>query len=69
MIKEIKDYSTAGFVLKPNAPEIKDIFLKIKEEFEEFGIEVFLDNKSAKMIDMEGIKFSKMCKKCDFLVS
>jgi NAD+ kinase len=67
--KEIKDYKVAGFVLKPNAKEIKDIYLKIKEQFEAYGIEVMLDKTSAKMIDLEGVEFKKMCKVCDFLVS
>jgi NAD+ kinase len=67
--KEIKDYTKAGFVLKPNAPEIKDLFLKIKKEFESAGIEVFLESKSAKMIGYEGLAFSKLCQSCDFFVS
>jgi len=69
--KEIKDYKIAGFVLKPNTPEIKDIFLKIKAQFENYGFEVLLEQKSAKMINLEelGLEFDSLCKKSDFFVS
>jgi len=65
----IKNYKRAGFILKPNAPEIKDIYLNIKKQFEEYGIEVVLEDKSAQMIGLDGVKFDEMCKSCDFLVS
>jgi len=67
--KEIKDYKSVGFVLKPNAPEIKDIYIKIKDQFKTYGLDVHLEAKSAKMIGLEGVEFSKMCKLCDFFVS
>jgi len=68
-VSDIKDYKVAGFVLKPNAPEIKDIFLKIKEQFNSVGIEVLIDSTSANMIGLEGIEFNQMCDRSDFLVS
>ena len=65
----IKSYKRAGFILKPNAQEIKDIYLKIKKKFENYGFEVLLEEKSAQMIGLSGIKFNQMCESCDFLVS
>jgi len=65
----IKNYKRAGFILKPNAPEIKDIYLNIKKQFEDYGIEVVLEDKSAQMIGLDGVEFDEMCKSCDFLVS
>jgi len=60
----------AGFVIKPNAPEIRDIYEKIKAKFEERNIEVLLVEHSAKMIgSSEGVSFEKLCDKSDFLVS
>jgi len=67
--KEIKDYKSVGFVLKPNAPEIKDVYLDIKKQFESYGLEVYLEKNSAKMIGLEGLEFNKMCELCDFFVS
>ncbi len=69
MEKAIKDFTCAGFTLKPNAPELKMLFLDIKKKFQKFGIDVLISADSAKMIGLEGVEFSKMCQKCDFLVS
>ena len=71
MEKSIKEYSCAGFTLKPDAPELKETFLDIKAKFEKYGISVYIGKKSAKMIGLEeeGTDFATMCKKCDFLVS
>ena len=70
MEKEIKNYSTAGFVLRPDTPELKDTFLKIKKQFEKFNIKVLIEKNSAKTIKVgSGIDFNDMCKESDFLVS
>ena len=70
MEKSIKDYSSAGFTLKPDAPELRETFLDIKAKFEKYGIKVYISKESAKMISLnDGIDFDKMCKSCDFLVS
>ena len=68
-MKELLQIKTAGFILKPNDPEIKSIFLRIKAQFESKGIEVILAKRSADMIGEEGIDFTKMCEVSDFLVS
>ncbi len=67
--KKIQEYSSAGFTLKPNAPELKQTFLDIKKKFEDYGIKVYIGKRSAKMIGLEGIDFKEMCKVCDFFVS
>jgi len=65
----IKDYKIAGFILRPDTPEIKELFLEIRSKFIESGINVLVANKSANMIGVEGIDFNSMCKKSDFLIS
>ena len=60
---------TAGFILKPEAPEIKVLFERIKKQFEAKGIRVLLAERSAAMIGEEGIPFEEMCAQADFLVS
>jgi len=67
--KEIKNYKKAGFILKPNSPDIKELYLDIKSRFNKYGIEVELAKNSAQMIGLEGVEFEQMCKECDFLVS
>lgn len=60
---------TAGFILKPNAPEIKTLYERIKAEFESKGITVLIGENSAEMIGVDGLPFEKMCERSDFLVS
>ena len=58
-----------GVVLRPSSPDIKDLFLKVKSEFEKYNSKVYLDTNSAKMIGLIGIEFDRMCEMCDILVS
>jgi len=67
--EKLTNIKIAGIVLKPNAPEIKDVYLEIKSYFESEGIEVLLECNSASMIGLEGLGFDEVCMSCDFLVS
>jgi len=68
-LEKLAQIKTAGFILKPNAPEIKPLYEKIKAQFEAKGITVVIGENSAEMIGIEGLPFEKMCEKVDFLVS
>ncbi|WP_415408137.1 NAD(+)/NADH kinase [Sulfurovum sp. CS9] len=68
-MEKLAQIKTAGFILKPNAPEIKPLYEKIKAQFEAKGIAVLVGQNSAEMIGLEGLPFEKMCEKSDFLVS
>ena len=62
--------SIAGFILKPDAADIKDIYLDIKKEFEKFDIKVLLELDSANKLNIsDGIDFDILCQKSDFLVT
>jgi len=67
--EKLSQVKIAGFVIKPNAPEIRPIYEEIKAKFEARGIEVLLVEHSAKMIGLKGVEFSEMCESSDFLVS
>jgi NAD+ kinase len=67
--EKLSQVKTAGFVIKPNAPEIRPVYDDIKAKFEARGIEVLLVEHSAKMIGREGVDFFEMCEASDFLVS
>ncbi len=67
--QKLAQIKTAGFILKPNDPEIKTLYERIKAEFEARGITVLLAERSASMIETEGIPFESMCEQSDFLVS
>ena len=60
----------AGFILKPDASDIKDIYLDIKKMFENSGIKVLLEKTSAVQLDIDGgLDFDKLCLESDFLVT
>ena len=65
----IKDFKVAGFILRPNSPEIKELFLDIKSKFKRYGIDVLVANRSANMIGVDGMDFDEMCRRSDFLIS
>jgi NAD+ kinase len=69
-LDKLKNIATAGLVLRPNSPEIKQTYLEIKQQFENVNIKVVLETSSALMIEEEnGLDFETLCKQSDFLVS
>ncbi len=58
--KITKKIENIGIILKPNSPELKDAYLKIKYLFENKNINIFLEEQSAKMIDDSGFSL-KIC--------
>jgi len=68
-MEKLEQIKTAGFVLKPDTPEIRTLFLSIRETFRSKGVEVLLSEISASMIGLEGIAFDRLCQESDFLVS
>jgi len=68
--EKLSQVKVAGFIVKPDAPELFSIYSSIKEQFEAHNIKVFLVDYSANMFgDLEGLSFSDLCEKSDFLVS
>ncbi|MEA3383453.1 MAG: NAD(+)/NADH kinase [Campylobacterota bacterium] len=66
----LEKQNIAGFILKPNGSDIKDIYLDIKKKFESFSIIVLLDIDSSKTLGLEdGLDFKELCKRSDFLVT
>ena len=67
---KLKQKEVAGFILKPDATDIKDIYLDIKKMFENIGITVLLEENGAKQLDiLDGLDFDSLCKASDFLVT
>ena len=68
--EKLKQIKKAGFVLKPNSPEIKDEYYIIKEYFLKANIQVSSEKNSAIMIEEEdGLELDELASHCDFLVS
>ena len=67
--QRLKQIKSVGFILKPDTPEIKDLYIEIKLKFETKGISVLLSERSATMIGEIGLPFERLCEEADFLVS
>jgi len=68
--KLLEQTNIAGFILKPEAHDIKDIYLEIKQIFEDFGIEVLLEKTAAMQLNISnGKEFDELCHLSDFLVT
>lgn len=65
----LKNVKSAGIILKPSSPELKNTYLKIKELFENADIEILLEDNSANMISLKGFSLEELCHKVDFLIS
>ncbi len=65
----LTNIKSAGIILKPSSPELKDIYLKIKTLFEEANINIYLEDNSANMISLNGYSLDELCQKVDFLIS
>jgi len=58
-----------GIVLRPDSPELKKVYEKIKELFAHKGVFLLLEKDSAIMIEEDGLDFDTLCKRVDFLIS
>ena len=68
--KKLENKSKAGIILKPESPEIKKEYFEIVDYFKAHNIETFLEEKSAKMLNLNrGNTLEELCEKVDFLVS
>ncbi len=66
----LENKKLAGIILRPNSQGLKDIYLHIKQTFEEFDITTILDISSANMIEVDGgYEFDELVQKADFLVT
>lgn len=66
----LQNKNLAGIILRPNSPELKDVYFQIKEKFEQQNIKTVIDISSALMIGLdEGYPLEKLASECDFLVT
>ena len=68
-LEQLSSIKTAGIILRPSSPELKDTYFKIKELFQNADIEILLEDNSAHMIDLIGLPLDELCQRADFLIS
>ena len=67
--EQLNSVKSAGIILRPSSPELKETYLKIKDLFEKADIEILLEDNSANMICLSGLPLDELCQKVDFLIS
>ncbi|WP_418179695.1 NAD(+)/NADH kinase [Aliarcobacter lanthieri] len=67
--KRLDKIEKIGVVLRPESPELKEVYEKIEELFLQKEIPLILEDNSAAMIERNGINFEDLCKNVDFLIS
>lgn len=67
--EQLSSIKTAGIILRPSSPELKDTYFKIKELFQNADIEILLEDNSAHMIELIGLPLDELCQRADFLIS
>ncbi|MBL3519826.1 NAD(+)/NADH kinase [Arcobacter lanthieri] len=67
--KRLDKIEKIGVVLRPESPELKEVYEKIEELFLQKEISLILEDNSAVMIGRDGINFENLCKNVDFLIS
>lgn len=58
-----------GVILRPSTPSLKESFLSVEKVFSNLGIEIALENESARMIGLKGCDFQELCESTDALLS
>lgn len=65
----LNNIKSAGIILRPSSPELKETYLRILELFASANIEIYLEDNSANMINLKGYPLDELCNKVDFLIS
>lgn len=65
----LENIKRVGVALRPSTPELYDYFMYLKGVFESEGIEVFIEDRSAALINVKGHSLKEMCEICDILIS
>ncbi len=60
---------TVGLVCKPNDTSLLAYVCEIQSALKRHGVQMFIEEKSAHMLAMEGVSFEHMCLQSDLLIS
>ena len=68
-LQPIEKVECVGLVVRPNSPQLKPYYLKLKEKFDSFGIELIVSKRSANYLGCEGVDEEILFERVDFVVS
>ena len=68
-LKPIENIKCVGLVVRPNSPQLKPYYLKLKKKLESFDIELKVSKRSANYLGCKGVDEDIIFKEADFIVS
>ncbi|MDD3342940.1 MAG: NAD(+) kinase [Sulfurospirillaceae bacterium] len=67
--KQLTTITKVGLVSKPHDTALGSFVEEISVALKRYGVELLIEHKSAKLFNLEGVSFEKMCQESDFLIS
>ncbi len=68
-IQKPKEILSAGVVFRPESNYLKQYYIKLKNALLKHSVELFVSQKSADLLGVDGIDDKEMFQKCDILIS
>ena len=65
----IEEIKIAGLVVRPNSPELKPWYEKLREALHRHGVTLLLSDESARLFDTEGVPSEELFERSDMLIS
>jgi len=67
--EKLSNIKHVGLVVRPNSPDLKKYYLKLKKALDELDIELLVSKRSSSYLECDGVDEKEMFKKSDFIVS
>lgn len=67
--EKLPKIKSVGLVVRPDSPQLKKYYLKLKEKLDELNIKLMVSNRSSDYLDCKGYDEKEIFQKVDFVVS
>ncbi len=67
--EKLPKIESVGLVVRPDSPQLKKYYLRLKEKLENLNIKLMVSNRSSNYLDCRGYDEKEIFKKVDFVVS
>jgi NAD+ kinase len=67
--EKMTDINVVGLISKPNDATLIKYYEVIKNSLSKYGVELLVEEESAKNFGLKGIRFEDLCEEADFLIS
>jgi len=65
----LEKIEVVGLVVRPDSPELKQYYKKLKDKLGSYGIKLLVSKRSSSYLDCDGVDEDELFEKADFLVS